>query len=257
MERVGRGTMFKKVILISVVIPITFVILWLVKDSLLNKGVDQTVILDRARLLGDTVVDLYRKDLNHINLESFKDETKYSLTVIEDFKKHQDYLYSLDDVDFNLTEYYNKYYALEEDYKTDIEIFLEENPGVPLFEVEGDDDVHYDYDEIPETLVEDSPFIWYNNDEAFIKMSEVELENGELFVTFKGENFVIKQEDLPLTYKQMKENPKYLYSYSNYMFNEEAKFLDLQYTSVVDDKETLIIRVFFDKKGIITGFKVR
>lgn len=231
-----------------------------IKTLILDSGKSNEEVLNNALVLGDTIIDMYREEVNPSSLDNFADKKVYSEDVVTAVQEYQSYLNELDEGVFNLSEYYYDNYESYEEIETDIDEFLEENPDTPLFEVAEDTgSVVNETEEVYDVVLsEDSSFIYYEGETAFMKVKDIPFDGGVALITFKGRNFELLEVNVPQTYTAIKKDTKYLYSYTSYMFDKESdKFIDLQYTSVSDPSETKIIRVFYDKRKTITGFTVR
>lgn len=230
------------------------------KTFLVSSGKEEEKILNNALTLGDTLIDMYREDVTSSSLQLFKDEDKYSKDVITAINDHQAYLTSLDDEVFDLSEYYYETFEVYEEVPTDIDEYLENNPDGVLFEVAEDETTPttVDTEDYDNTDIEDSSFIYYKDDTAYVNVKDFSFQDGVATVTYSGRTFDILQVNIPQTYTAIKNDTKYLYSYTDYMFSKDTEdFVDLQYTSVTDKEEVKIIRVYHNKRGTITGFTVR
>lgn len=254
--------MFKKLVIGIVLVLVVFGVF--IGVRLLTKGSVQKEeeILKNALTLGEIVVDMYRSEVTQDNLVAISENKSFSKGVLDSFEEHQNYLDSLDDSLFNLTEYYNNLFENSEESISGPDQEAMDNPDKPLFEEVGEEHTPYksiETEDIAYTEEKpDSSFIQYDGETAYIKVKEISTKEKEVYVTYKGVTFGIPQKELPQTYESIKSNTKYLYSYTNYMFDKnENKFVDLQYTSVKDPSEVKIVRVYYDKNGTITSFIVR
>lgn len=231
-----------------------------VKTFILDSGKNEDELLGNALILGDIVIGLYREEVTPSSLDVVRDKEKYYEDVVSEVQEHQSYLNSLDEAVFNLSEYhYTNYEAYLED-ETHFDVFLRENPGEGLFtEVVEEGFVPAENKPMFEDYVFlESSFIYYEGDVAFIKVKDIPFKKGVATISYKNSNFTILQVNLPQTYTAIKEDTRYLYTYTAYLFSKDTNdFVDLQYTSVEDKEMVKIIRVFYDKKETITGFTVR
>ena len=234
---------------------------WGIKYLIFDAGLDEQEKLNNALVLGDVVIDMYREEITSESvLEPFKNDGIYSKDVEKSILEYQETLKSLDSEVFDLSEYYYNNFEVYEDVKTDIDEYLEENPEGNLFEVAEDENSGSVEETITseDEVLEDSSIIYYEGERALINVKDFTFSEGVATITFKGRTFAILQVNVPQTYTAIKSSTKYLYSYTDYLFDKDAgEFVDLQYTSVKDPKEVKIIRVYFDKKDTITGFVVR
>lgn len=254
--------MVKKVaITAGLLVLVLTVSVWGIKHLLFDSGKNEEKVLENALVLGDVVIDMYREEITpSTDLDVFKNKKAYSEDVEKAINEQQDTLKRLDEAVFDLSKYYYENFEVYEEVKTDIDEYLEENPDDKLFEVAGDEEtgVTEEADVSDYTGIEDSSIIYYEGDKALINVKDFTFSEGVATITFEGRTFDILQVNVPQTYTAIKQDTKYLYSYTNHMFSEDTSdFVDLKYTSVKDPTEIKIIRVYFDKKDIITGFVVR
>lgn len=172
--------------------------------------------------------------------------------VFDKIKEYQNSLKALNDVKFNVTEYYNKHFALEED---DVQ---GEDVGAGA---SADDEQYVDETDTvseKEDVVENDSRIITEDGVDYIPVKLLDFaDEGKDVIAYKGIYMTVERSDVPETYDEMIKNPKnyYIYKTHKILSENDKNYIDVLFESVKSGN-TVIIRVFNDGSKI-TDFEVR
>lgn len=93
----------------------------------------------------------------------------------------------------------------------------------------------------------DDDRIQYIDGEAVFYSKDKPKDVTEFQVVYKGVPFVLSTEDFDKTWEDIKSNPIYTYKFIQHKLSDDRSFVDLKFKSVYEDKNSIIVRVGFDK----------
>lgn len=87
-----------------------------------------------------------------------------------------------------------------------------------------------------------------DNGDLWIKVNDIKrLEDGQYFVRIADTYYILRESDIPVTYKIMQNSPKYVYTLDRYEWAKDKSYLAVRYISVYDGSQ-MIVRVYTDGK---------
>lgn len=223
-----------------------------------EKGKEKELkVIEKSLSTAETVIGFYK---GKNSVEDLKQTYEGYITEAV-YLKLEGYLtdlQKLNDVTFNITEYY------DETRDEDRDLIREEMEKEGIDELILSVDDLEDYDKTVENNYED---IVIEDDKRVIKGEEYDYINvrdldftktGSDVVTYRGVNLWVLQENVPETYDRMIKNPDHIYKYVKYQESKEVnkKYIDVLFESINNGQNSIIVRVF-NEKGKITDFEVR
>jgi len=206
-------------------------------------------LVERALNLADVVVALRIGDNS---IDDFVTNNSDFVTdgLVGSLRAYYDSLLALDNARFDLTGYYEEFYAVEPDYSG-----VDSSPVADDIEEPVVPDV-LDSSEEDELPPANDPRIFTENGRDYIMVNDFTFVDGVDIVAYNGLFLVISPEDVPVTYKSMVEDPRNFYVYKSYRsaLDIENPYIDVLYQSVLSGN-ILVVRVKVDN-GKLSGFEV-
>lgn len=253
---IGGNIMYKFFKIGIPIVLVLFATVGVYKTVTTTTKLDTKEVLQNATILGDTIVSLYRSDLDTATKDYLENSEAYNSGVVQKLLDFSEDLKATNNTKFDLSAYYAENYTAYYEQDTEFEEYASSSDD-PLFVILEDEGYVSDYvEDITLEAIPDSDFVYYDGDTAYIDFNKVSYENNSLFVTYKETNFDIPIEDLPETYSYLKGSSRYIFSQSEYYIDEkDSAYMDMKYVSINDSSLSKTIRVYLEK-GEIIDFEV-
>lgn len=208
-------------------------------------------LLNKSITLSNTIIKL-RQGKDSLTKLKESDNT-LSNKVLSDIDKYRDDLKSLNDIKFNVTDYY------EQNFNHEDENYLDEfgagagDDG----EITEDDTISEESEYIEENSTDDRIFTEDGID--YVHVRDLDFSTGnEDIILYNGEYLTITKDEVPQTYDMLTKDADNILKYKSHKVIDEKtrSYIDISYESMYNGNKRVLVRVYNNGKDI-TDFEVR